>query len=370
MKKIVQSTLLVCLTLGAFAQQSNDQLPTNPQDGKCYAKCVEPDEYKEEIQKVMVKPSYTKLEIVPAEYKTVTETVVVTPASKKYTYVPAKYKTVTDTIWTKENYNKLTVLPSEFSDTKETVEIKAAHGNWVAGEKDPDCPSIDPDECRVFHYKAVPAVTKDIPTEKLVKDETTDSKEIVGKYELVPRKVETEAAKYEEEVIPEVTKDITREVLVNDETTKEVNVPAEYIEVSKKILTKQGGMTVWKEVPCTIPDDEIVLPIVWNVGSADLTANAKRIIDEKLLAVANKRPSAIIEIGSHTDSRGSASSNQSLSEKRAKSVSEYLISKGIDKERLIAIGYGETQLKNECKDGVTCSETKHSVNRRTEFKVF
>jgi len=318
----------------------------------------------------MVKPSYTKLEVIPAEYKTVTETIVVTPASKKDTYVPAKYKTVTDTLWTKENYNKLTVKPSEFSDSKETVELKAAHGNWVAGEKDPDCPSIDPEDCRVFHYKAVPAITKDIPTEKLVKDETTDSKEIVGTYVLVPRKVETDPAKYVEEDIPEVTKEISRQALVKDETTKEITVPAEYQEVVKKIMVKPGGMTVWKEVPCTIPDDEIVLPIVWNVGSSELTSAAKKIIDDKLLVVANKRKSAIIKVGSHTDSRGSAVSNQSLSEKRAKSVSEYLISKGISKERLIAVGYGETELKNECKDGVTCSETKHSVNRRTEFKVY
>lgn len=373
MKALYQSIILSALTFGAFAQtptSSSDGLPANPEDGKCYAKCVEPDEYKEEIQRVMVKPSYTKLEVIPAEYKTVTKTVVITPASKKYTYVPAKYKSVTDTVWTKENYDKLSVVPSSFSDDKETVEIKAAYGKWVAGDKDPDCPSIDPEDCRIFHYKAIDAITKDIPTEKLVKNESTTSKEIVGKYILVPRKVETEKARYDEEEIPEVTKDITRETLVKNEATREVKVPAEYLEVTKKVMIKEGGMSVWREVPCTLPDDEIVLPINWKVGSADLTPTAKKIIDEKLLSVAKKRSNSIIEVGSHTDARGSASSNQSLSEKRAKSVAEYLISQGIDKMRLIAVGYGETRLKNECSDGVTCAESKHSVNRRTEFKVF
>jgi OmpA-OmpF porin, OOP family len=369
MKKLIQSIILTFGTLAAMAQ-GVDQLPTNPGDGKCYAKCVEPDEYKEEIQKVMVKPSYKTLEVVPAEYKTVTKTIVLTPASKKFIYVPATYKTVVDTVWTKENYNKLTVKPAEFSDAKETVELKSNYGKWVAGDKDPDCPSINPEDCRVFHYKAIPAVTKDFPTKKLVKDELTDSKEIIGKYILVPRKVELEPASYKEEVIAQQTKEVSQEVLVKNETTREKVIPAEYIEVKKNVLVKAGGMTLWKEVPCTIPDDAIVLPINWNVGSSVLTSTAQSIIDKKLLPVAQTGKNNIIEIGSHTDSRGSDVNNQSLSEKRAKAVAEYLISKGIEKNRLVAVGYGETRLKNNCADGVDCSESKHAVNRRTEFKVY
>ena len=74
-------------------------------------------------------------------------------------------------------------------------------------------------------------------------------------------------------------------------------------------------------------------------------------------------------MGSHTDSRGSDSYNQTLSQERAESTVSYLVSLGIDSRRLVAKGYGETRLKNECEDGVTCTEEEHQLNRRTTFKV-
>jgi len=371
MKKLL--TILTVFTTGYYAQSqtmTSDALPANPEPGKCYAKCIEPDEYKEEVTQVMVKPAYTKLEIVPTEYKTVEEEIIVKPASKKYTYVPATYKTVYDTIWTKDPYNKLSIDPADFKDNVTTVEVKSKYGKWVAGEKDPDCPSIDPADCRVFHYREYDAVNRDIPIEDKVKDETTDSENIKGKYVVEAREVEVTPARYDEEVIPEIKKTVSKQVLVKDESTKTIEVPAEYQDVTKQVLVKAGGMSVWKEVPCTLPEEGIVLPINWNVGSAVLTDKAKNIIDDKLLKVANDKKNAFIEIGSHTDARGSSENNQKLSERRAKSVAEYLITKGVAKDRIIAIGYGESRLKNGCADGVKCSETAHTANRRTEFKLY
>jgi outer membrane protein OmpA-like peptidoglycan-associated protein len=84
----------------------------------------------------------------------------------------------------------------------------------------------------------------------------------------------------------------------------------------------------------------------------------------------NDNPSIVIELGSHTDSRGSATSNQSLSQKRAQSAVDYIVKKGgIASSRISAKGYGESALKNQCADGVTCSETEHQQNRRTEIRV-
>lgn len=76
-----------------------------------------------------------------------------------------------------------------------------------------------------------------------------------------------------------------------------------------------------------------------------------------------------LNIRSHTDSRGSDAYNQALSERRAKSTRDYLVSKGIDKTRLEIEGLGERELVNECKDGVPCSAEKHQENRRSEFIV-
>ncbi len=366
MKHLVLLTTFMMLVSLAIAQ---DGLPENPEDGKCYAKCITPDEYETETERVMTKPAFKKLSIVPPVYKTVTETIVVKPASKKYTYVPAKYKTVTETVVIEEGYNKLSVLPSEFRDDEEKVEIKSAVGRWVMGEKDPECESIDPEDCRIMHYRKFDAVYRNVPVKKLVKNETTDAAPINRKTLDVSKEEEVEPARVDEVLIPEVTKEVTRRVLVTDETTTEVEVPAEYTEITRQKLVKAGGVTVWREVPCTISDRGEVLPINWNTGSATLTNSAKRLIDTKLYQVMLNQPNSIVEIGSHTDSRGSATSNQSLSERRAKSVVEYLISKGISKDRLFGIGYGENKLINNCADGVQCSESKHSANRRTEFKV-
>ncbi len=77
----------------------------------------------------------------------------------------------------------------------------------------------------------------------------------------------------------------------------------------------------------------------------------------------------IIEIASHTDSRGPARYNLKLSNRRAEAVVRYLIKKGIDRNRLVAQGYGESQIINGCVDEVPCSTPQHQENRRTEMRV-
>ena len=90
---------------------------------------------------------------------------------------------------------------------------------------------------------------------------------------------------------------------------------------------------------------------------------------DKLVKIMTDNPTIWIELGSHTDSRGKDSYNLNLSQKRAESAVQYIISKGIDKNRITAKGYGETQLQNKCANGVDCAEDAHQLNRRTEFKI-
>ncbi len=89
----------------------------------------------------------------------------------------------------------------------------------------------------------------------------------------------------------------------------------------------------------------------------------------KLIMVLNDNPSWKVELGSHTDARGSDSYNEILSQKRSDSAVDYIIKNGISKERIIAKGYGESQLINHCKNGVECTDEEHRQNRRTEFKI-
>jgi len=109
-------------------------------------------------------------------------------------------------------------------------------------------------------------------------------------------------------------------------------------------------------------------PIYYNFDKYNIRSDASIILDE-LVQTLHENPTLVIELASHTDSRGTDSYNMELSQNRAQSVVNYLVSKGIARERLVARGYGESKLINRCADGVVCSEKEHQENRRTEFTV-
>lgn len=89
-----------------------------------------------------------------------------------------------------------------------------------------------------------------------------------------------------------------------------------------------------------------------------------------VVAIMGRYPSMVIELGSHTDSRGPDKYNLTLSDARAQATVEYIINKGeIPKERISGKGYGETRPLNHCSNGVKCKKKEHSVNRRSEFVI-
>ena len=89
----------------------------------------------------------------------------------------------------------------------------------------------------------------------------------------------------------------------------------------------------------------------------------------KIIKLLLDNPSLIVELSSHTDSRGTNEFNLELSQKRSNAVLAYLLEKGIPKYRLSSIGYGEELLINLCIDSVPCIEDDHQINRRTEFTI-
>ena len=106
--------------------------------------------------------------------------------------------------------------------------------------------------------------------------------------------------------------------------------------------------------------------IYFDFDKFNITSKAAFELD-KLVAVMNKYPEMNIIVESHTDSRGSSSYNKGLSERRAKATVQYVISKGINDDRLKAIGMGEEVSLFDCSKG--CNEEQHSQNRRSEFII-
>jgi outer membrane protein OmpA-like peptidoglycan-associated protein len=88
-----------------------------------------------------------------------------------------------------------------------------------------------------------------------------------------------------------------------------------------------------------------------------------------ILRTLKKYPDYTLHIAAHADSRGTDQRNQLLSERRADAGLKFFTSNGIDRKRIVTVGFGEKMLLNNCSDGVKCPEEDHSKNRRAELKV-
>lgn len=115
-----------------------------------------------------------------------------------------------------------------------------------------------------------------------------------------------------------------------------------------------------------ITEKEVILqPIYFEFNKSNITSEGAAELD-KLVMVMNEYPNMVIFAKSHTDSRGSDKYNMNLSDRRAKSTVQYLISKGIAKERISGQGFGESEPKVACKP---CTEEEYAQNRRSEFLI-
>lgn len=146
----------------------------------------------------------------------------------------------------------------------------------------------------------------------------------------------------------------------------------------EKKVHQQPPIAAVKEEQPTVPttklpdplpvEQPIRLIIYYDFDKAAIKKNAARDLDQLAIVLKNK-PQIHIRLNAHTDARGKRSYNLQLSQKRAQAALDYLVAKGIAKNRITAKGYGEEKPVNGCTDGVACSETQHQENRRTEFEV-
>lgn len=91
---------------------------------------------------------------------------------------------------------------------------------------------------------------------------------------------------------------------------------------------------------------------------------------DKITEILNKQPELTLEIVCHTDSKNDDDANLKLTQEQANAIKNYLISKGITSGRITAIGMGEKEILNKCKNKIPCTEAEHAENRRTEFKFY
>lgn len=116
------------------------------------------------------------------------------------------------------------------------------------------------------------------------------------------------------------------------------------------------------------PVKSIVENIFFETSKYDITPQAKEILD-KIVLVLNANTQLAIEVGAHTDNKGSEAANLKLSQLRAQTVKDYIVHSGIDAKRVISKGYGESKPLNACSDIHPCGELEYAQNRRIEFKI-
>ncbi len=148
---------------------------------------------------------------------------------------------------------------------------------------------------------------------------------------------------------------------------------------AQTVLLRTAGCKASRQVVYDYLRDFMLEPIVigkafkidniyFDLNKWNIRKDAAKELD-KIVRILEDNPEIIIELSSHTDARGNDASNALLSDRRAKSSVAYIISKGIDANRITAKGYGESRLVNRCGNNVKCSEKEHQENRRTEFQV-
>ena len=202
-------------------------------------------------------------------------------------------------------------------------------------------------------------------TNRMTGEQSTIQSNIDGRYSL------TVTSGYEYDVMIQTAEHLKRFSRINycNETLKELNKYC-FFGFNDVTLNEKGSVS-----GASILMDRIELGKKFKVDNIYYDSNKATIPNavlpnlRKLLYTLIDNPKIIVELGSHADSRGSDEHNLALSQRRADAAVEYVVSQGIDRERIRSKGYGETMLVNHCSNGVKCTSKQHEDNRRTEFVI-
>lgn len=148
---------------------------------------------------------------------------------------------------------------------------------------------------------------------------------------------------------------------------KSVSVPKESTDLEVTIMLEKAGFEL--EPGSDIAQSLNLNPIYFDFDKSNIRPDAAVEL-AKIIAVMKEYDDIRLDVRSHTDSRGNDTYNEALSERRNKSTINYIANEGgISRDRLSGRGYGESQLLNECSNGVECTAEQHQLNRRSEFII-
>ena len=164
----------------------------------------------------------------------------------------------------------------------------------------------------------------------------------------------------------------TGKYLFSSQCSREYTITASaegYEDATQTIIVGKSNITrtITLQPEPVVTDTEVILnPIYFDFDKSNIRPSAAAELD-RLVNVMNKYPEMVISAESHTDIRGSDTYNKALSQRRADSMRDYVVSRGIDSSRISSIGKGETEPAVTC--GMECTEEEHQLNRRSVFRI-
>ena len=244
---------LICgalVFMGSNSVFAQDDLPPNAVPGKCYAKCLIPDQYETVTEQVLLKEASSRIEVVPAQYQTTTDQILVKEGYNVLEVVPAQFQTVSEQLLVRDAGSRLEYVPPVYETVTEQVLVSPASTKWVKGRANRSCLSEDPEKCKVWCLTETPAQYKTVTKQVLRTPATAREIPIPAEYKTITKAVISQPADVRERQVPPEYRSVTKQVLAQPATTREVSIPAEYSTISTKKLVRTGGFTDWVEVLC------------------------------------------------------------------------------------------------------------------------
>lgn len=221
-KQLAITMVAVFMTFLAYAQPTSD-IPTEA--GKCYAKCMIPDQYENVDEQVLIRAASSTITITPDQYETVSEQVLTKEASTALTVVPATFETVSEQVLKSEGTPDMVSVPAEYEQVSEQVLVKEA----------------------ATQLTIVPATFETVTEQVLVKEAYSVMTVVPAAYETVTEQVLTREASSEIKIIPATYETVTEQVLVKDASTQLKVVPATYETVTEQVLVKEAGTKIERQ---------------------------------------------------------------------------------------------------------------------------
>ena len=249
MKNYFRLILASACLLSATISWGQDMPPMEA--GKCFAKCITPDQYSTEEKRILVKPAYKTLSVTPAEYRTEEEKIMIKPASKRYTYVPAEFRTVQKTMQVEDPYNEIRTTPVSFASASERILVQPKAVRWEYQRNVENCKSPNGD-CVVACAVEYPEEYRNVPTQVVDRAAAFTKTQKGGRSITVDIQELAAPARMDEIDVPAEYTTITKRILVKDEAVTENDVPAEYAVETIRVMTSQGGQSSWEEILCDV----------------------------------------------------------------------------------------------------------------------